>query len=336
MSQTIIILGGAGYIGSHTAKLLAERGYTPIVVDNLSRGQARAVQWGALEQADIRDTEALTKIFLSYKPIAVIHFAAMIEVGESVKSPDVFYDVNVLGTLSVMRAMRHANIRNIIFSSTAAVYGQTAGHALINEDTPLLPINPYGNSKLAAENLIRDMGAAYGIQSVSLRYFNACGASLDLDIGEMHNPETHLIPLVIQTALGLRPHITVFGSDYPTPDGTCIRDYIHVLDLANAHIKAVEYLLGGGQTTALNVGTGQGYSVRQIINTAQKMCNTPFSVIESERRAGDPASLVADTQKIQKTLSWSPEYGLDQIIQSAFNWHDTDTYRNFWNSRTSA
>jgi UDP-glucose 4-epimerase len=333
-ANTIIVLGGAGYIGSHCCKLLRREGFTPVVIDNLSRGHRRAVQWGPLELADIGDTTALVAILNRYRPGAVIHFAALIEVGESVKDPAGFYRNNVVGTLSVLNAMAEAGVDKLVFSSTAAVYGQPETSAPLHEDLPLAPINPYGNSKLAAERMIRDFEMAAGLKSVCLRYFNACGADADGEIGEMHFPETHLMPLVIQTALGLRPFISVYGADYPTKDGTCIRDYIHVDDLASAHVAAVRYLLQGGATMACNLGTGTGFSVREIIAVVRSVCGVAFQVVEAERRPGDPAFLVANNERAAAVLGWHPAVPLAEIARSAFNWHDSEVYRAFWTGRT--
>ncbi|HNS44097.1 MAG TPA: UDP-glucose 4-epimerase GalE, partial [Alphaproteobacteria bacterium] len=289
--------------------------------------------WGPLEKADILDTLSLTEIFKKYKPLAVIHFAALIEVGESVKDPTSFWKNNVVGALSVLEAMKVAGVKNIVFSSTAAVYGQPDTEEPLGEDSSLDPINPYGQTKLAAERMIRDH-ESFGIKSVCLRYFNACGADPEGRVGEMHNPETHLIPLVVQTALGLRQQISIFGTDYPTADGTCVRDYVHVLDLADAHIKAVEHLTGGGETFVCNLGTGSGYSVREIINAVKEMSgNRDFEVLETDRRSGDQAFLVADNKHAQKILGWQPTSGLEENIRTALKFHSSDKYRNFWKNR---
>ena len=332
----IIVLGGAGFIGSHTCLQLSEAGYTPIVVDDLSRGHRRAVQWGEFHQANIHDTARVAEIFNKYGAAAVIHFAALIEVGESVKDPGAFYKNNVTGAQSVLDAMVQSGISNIAFSSTAAVYGQVDSDQPLQEDRPLNPINPYGNTKLAAERMIRDYDAAHGIKSVCLRYFNACGADPEARIGEMHYPETHLVPLVIQRALGLRNTIAIFGDDYATPDGTCVRDYVHVNDLAKGHIKAVEYLMNGGTSTACNLGTGTGYSVKEIMDAVKRVTGIDFPVEIHPRRAGDPAFLVADNTRADKVLGWKPEIGLDDIIADAVRWHKTEAYQTFWKAKTAA
>lgn len=332
----IIVLGGAGYIGSHTCLQLSEQGYTPIAVDDLSRGHERAVQWGDFHECNIHDTARLVEIFNKYGAKAVIHFAALIEVGESMKDPSAFYRNNVTGTQSVLDAMVQSDqTKNIVFSSTAATYGQPDFDGPLHEDLPLNPINPYGNTKLAAERMIRDYEAAHGIKSMCLRYFNACGADPEARIGEMHYPETHLLPLVIQTALRLRDKIGIFGTDYPTPDGTCVRDYVHVLDLADAHIKAVEYLANGGASTACNLGTGTGYSVKEIIEAVKRVTDINFPVEIHPRRAGDPAFLVADNSRARESLGWSPQIGLDGIVETALRWHQTEAYQTFWRQRTA-
>jgi len=327
----ILVLGGAGYIGSHTCKALSQQGYNPIVVDNLSRGHERAVQWGPFEKADLHDTARLTAIMKEHKVDAVIHFAALIEVNESMQDPGAFYTNNVEGTNSVLKAMQAAEVGHIVFSSTAAVYGQPDFDGPLHEDLPLNPINPYGDSKLAAERLIRAFEGSAGITSACLRYFNACGASPDGDIGEMHYPETHLLPLVVHTAQGLREKISMFGTDYDTPDGTCVRDYVHVEDLADAHIKAVQHLIDGGETTYCNLGTGKGNSVREIITAVQNASGiNDFTISEEDRRPGDPKELVADNSKAKQVLGWEPKRTLAEMTKTALEWHATDTYKDFW------
>lgn len=331
--KTIIVLGGAGYIGSHTCLALKEQGFTPIVVDNFSRGHMRAVQWGEHEECDIADTPALTAILKKHNPAAVIHFAALIEVGEGEKEPDKFYENNVMGTKSVLDAMKAANIDTIVFSSTAAVYGDVDTDKPLTEDLPLNPTSVYGNTKLAAERMIRDYEKFGGPRSVSLRYFNAAGADAETRIGEMHYPETHLMPLVIHAATNLRDNIKLFGTDYDTRDGTCIRDYIHVNDLADAHVKAVQYLIDGGETTYCNLGTGNGFSVREIVDAVRDASKADFNAIEESRRAGDPATLVADNTKASEILGWKPTKTLGDVVESALKWHQTDIYKNFWHSK---
>ncbi len=331
--QNIIVTGGAGYIGAHVCKALAAQGYMPVTVDNLSNGHAQAAQWGPLEQADILDTEKLISFFKQYEPVAVIHLAALIEVGESVKNPASYEQVNVQGTQSLLQAMQETGMDKIVFSSTAAVYGQPDSNIPITEDTPLQPVNPYGETKLKAEQAIQDADMRF----VSLRYFNASGADDHAQIGEMHRPETHLIPLTLQAALGLRDSISIFGTDYDTPDGTCIRDYVHVDDLADAHIKALEHLLDGKQNLTCNLGSGKGYSVREVVETVRTIsgCKS-LKTIEDRRRTGDPSFLVADIQKAKTVLSWVPEKTLEDMVRSAHDWHNSGIYKNFWITQRSS
>ncbi|UIJ39116.1 UDP-glucose 4-epimerase GalE [Desulfobaculum bizertense] len=317
----ILVTGGAGYIGSHTCKALSAAGFEPVTVDSMVRGHEWAVQWGPLVKADIRDVDAMTATFEKYRPAAVIHFAAFIEVGESVADPATFYDNNVWGTLCLLRAMQRGNCPNIVFSSSAAVYG-TPEQTPIREDHPLNPINPYGRTKLMMEQIMADFDPAYGTHHVALRYFNAAGADPDGGIGEAHNPETHLVPLAIGSALKTRGHLKVFGQDYDTPDGTCVRDYVHVSDLAQAHVASVRYLLDGGKSTALNLGTGTGNSVLEIIEAVHRAGGVDVPYENAARRAGDPARLVATSTKAQSVLGWEPKYtDIDTIVQTAWRWH---------------
>lgn len=317
--MNILVTGGAGYIGSHTCKALSKAGYKPITFDNMSTGHEHAVKWGPLEVGDIRDAETLSAVFQKYKPEAVIHFASKIVVSESVKVPDSYYDNNVNGTLSLLNAMKTHAVNSIVFSSTAAVYGYPKTTP-INESHPLAPINPYGKTKLACEWLLQDYNTAYGINAIALRYFNAAGADPDGEIGEEHEPETHLIPLILKAAKeGTK--ISIYGDDYDTPDGTCIRDYIHVTDLADAHIKALEYLLENKQSETFNLGTGQGYSVREVLDAARKITAKEIHESIAKRRAGDPASLVAKSSAAQNSLGWKPDQSdLESIINTAWNW----------------
>ncbi len=320
----ILVTGGAGYIGSHTCKVLAQAGYTPIAYDNLVYGHTAAVRWGPLEQGDIADRERLNQVIAQYQPEALMHFAAYAHVGESVQNPGKYYRNNVAGTLNLLEAVRDHGIQRFIFSSTCATYG-VPQIVPIDEHHPQSPINPYGASKLMIETMLRDFETAHGLNYVALRYFNAAGADLDSEIGEDHDPETHLIPLVIQAALGQRSHVDIYGTDYPTPDGTAIRDYIHVTDLAEAHRLALEYLESGGSSTALNLGTGQGYSVREVINCVESVGAKPVPVRETPRRAGDPPMLVADAQQAMQTLQWRPRHSeLSDIVSSTWRWHCRD------------
>lgn len=321
--RRVLVTGGAGYIGSHTAKALARAGHVPIVFDDLSNGHPEAVRWGPLVVGDIRDPRALEVCLREHRVDSVINFAGLIEVGRSAVEPDTFWDVNLGGVASVLQAMRACGLRRLVFSSTAAVYGQPDVASLepLSETLPCLPINPYGDSKLAAERLIAASARAYGLQAVALRYFNACGADPEGEIGEAHQPESHLIPLAIEAALGLGPALTVFGQDFPTPDGACVRDYIHVADLAQAHVLALDADPGPDGFVAMNLGTGRGYSVLDIVEAVSRAAGrpTPFSV--GPRRAGDPACLVAHAGRARERLGWTPACSdLDQIVATALAW----------------
>ncbi len=319
--QKIIVTGGAGYIGSHACKMLANSGFTPVVVDNLSTGFRWAVQWGELEECDIRDGDKLSQIFERHNPVAVVHFAAKIYVGESVENPDIYYHNNVIGTMSLLDIMHQHDVQRLVFSSTCATYG-TPESVPIDESQRQAPISPYGVSKLTAERMMMDYGLAYGLRFVALRYFNAAGADPEGEIGEAHDPEHHLIPLVLDVAAERREEIHVFGTDYDTPDGTCIRDYIHVTDLAEAHVLALNYLLAGGDTQFLNLGNNQGFSVREVITAAKKITGRNIEVVESARRPGDPAQLIGDSTLANKTLGWTPQLsGIDIQIEDAWRWH---------------
>jgi UDP-arabinose 4-epimerase len=321
--ETILVTGGAGYVGSHTCLALEAAGYRPIVYDNFGRGYRWAVRFGPCEEGDIKDVKRLVDVLEKYRPIAVLHFAAFIAVGESVSDPSLYYRNNVAGSLSLLEAMKIAAVSTIIFSSTAAVYG-TPSRSPILEDAPLLPINPYGHSKLMVERMLADFVAAHGFKAAALRYFNACGADPEVRIGEAHEPETHLIPLVLDVAAGRRESISVFGEDYPTVDGTCIRDYIHVLDLAEAHLRALEHLTAADKPKmlALNLGTGHGASVREVIDTARRVTGCTISEIKAGRRAGDPAELVANPSRALEILGWSAKRSTLEIqIRDAWRWH---------------
>ncbi len=321
MQKTVLVTGGAGYIGSHTCKLLAQRGYLPITYDNLVYGHTWAVQWGPFIEGDIRDTEALAKVFAEYQPEAVIHFAAFAYVGESVDHPEKYYQNNVAGTLALLEVMRHFGCDQFIFSSTCATYGNPQALPL-TEEHPQQPINPYGRSKLMIEQILADYGAAYDLASIALRYFNAAGADIDGDIGEDHEPETHLIPLTILAALGKRSAIEVYGTDYDTPDGTAIRDYIHVADLADAHVRALELLQKEKKSRVFNLGTGTGTSVQSIVQTVEELSGRKVPVKYGPRRPGDPPALVASADKAASLLGWRPRHSdIETIIRSALAWH---------------
>jgi UDP-arabinose 4-epimerase len=327
MSHTVFVTGGAGYVGSHACKILARAGYQPVVFDNLSRGHREAVRWGPLVEGDLADRERLVLAFKTYRVSAVMHFAAYAYVGESVSDPALYYRNNLAGTLSLLEAMREARIDRIVFSSTCATYGLPE-QIPIRETAQQIPVNPYGETKLAIERALRWYGEAYGLRSVALRYFNAAGADPEGEIGELHEPETHLIPLVLQTALAQRSHIDVYGTDYPTADGTAIRDYIHVEDLADAHLRALEYLSAGRESAALNLGTGTGHSVREVIAAAEALSGRTIPWRDAERRLGDPPVLVADPSLAAKTLGWRARCSdLPTIIRTAFAWHKSRAKR---------
>ncbi len=318
--ETVLVVGGAGYIGSHTCLDLANKGYRPVVFDNFSNGHREFVKWGPAEEGDIRDRARLDEVLAKHKPAAILHFAALIEVGESVKDPVSFYENNVIGTLTLLSAAQAAGINAFVFSSTCATYGLPQSVPL-DETHRQVPINPYGRTKYIVEQALADYDQYKSLRSVILRYFNAAGADFEGRIGEWHQPETHAIPLAIDAALGRRQGFKVFGSDYETRDGTCVRDYIHVLDLADAHVRAVEYLLKGGDSVALNLGTGTGTTVKELLGAIEDVSQRPFPVEYIGRREGDSHTLVANNDKARDVLGWVPQYDLSQIIQSAWNWH---------------
>lgn len=318
--KKILVTGGAGYIGSHIVKCLGEKGYDVVVYDNLSKGHRAAVLYGTLLVGDLANTSLLNQVIQDFKPDAVMHFAASIEVGESVKKPVQYYHNNTANTINLLDVLLRHDIHNFIFSSTAAVYGNPE-NVPVTEDAGIKPINPYGQAKAFAEKVMEDISASGSFRYVALRYFNAAGADPRGRIGERHDPESHLIPLVLKTAKGEQEAIKVYGSDYPTPDGTCIRDYIHVEDLADAHLLALEYLRESGMSNVFNCGYGHGYSVKQVIDEAKKVTGTDFKVEHAGRRAGDPPILVADNSKIKKTLNWTPRYdSLEYIVKTAWEW----------------
>lgn len=321
MTQAILVTGGAGYIGSHTCKALAQAGYTPVTYDNLVYGHEWAVRWGPLEQGDIQDRVALDAVIAKYRPQAVIHFAAYAYVGESVSDPGKYYRNNVAGTLTLLEAMRDHAIGRIVFSSTCATYGIPPTVPIV-EETPQHPINPYGASKLMVERILADFGPAHALGWIALRYFNAAGADPDTQIGEAHDPETHLIPLALDAAAGRRPALTVFGHDYDTPDGTCVRDYIHVSDLAQAHVLALAALERGVPSQPINLGNGAGFTVREVIASVERVTGLSVPCILGDRRAGDPPALISDAARARKTLGWNPQLAdIDAIISTAWAWH---------------
>jgi UDP-arabinose 4-epimerase len=316
---TILVTGGAGYIGSHTCKALAARGFEPISYDNLSRGNRWAVKWGPLEEGDIADATRLSEVLNRYRPAAVMHFAAYAYVAESVAAPIVYFQNNVGGSISLCREVLRFGVVPVVFSSTCATYG-IPELVPIPEEHPQRPINPYGFTKLAVETLLTDLGRAHGMPSLSLRYFNAAGADPDGEIGEAHDPEPHLIPRVLMAARDGTP-ITVYGDDYETPDGTCIRDYIHVTDLADAHVRALEYLLTGGASCALNLANARGFSVLKVIRATERVTGKTIAIDKAERRAGDPPVLVGSAARAHDVLGWRPAYSdLDLQITHAWEW----------------
>ncbi len=321
-----LITGGAGYIGSHCVKKFLEQGHEIVVLDNLSRGHQEAVPKGVeFEVINLLEADKLKPVLEKHKIDSIVHFAAFAYVGESVESPADYYQNNVVGSFNIIKAAAETGINKFVFSSTCSLYGNP-DTVPISEEESIKPINPYAKTKMMVENILADFNRAYGLNYVALRYFNAAGADPSGSIGESHEPETHLIPLVLQTALGEREKILVFGDDYETNDGTCIRDYIHVNDLADAHLKALEYLNDGNESTAINLGTGSGYSVLEIIKEVEKIAGISVKYEIVERREGDPAVLVADNKKAKKLLGWSPQNKLSDIILNSLNWHKSPKY----------
>lgn len=317
--NNVLVVGGAGYIGSHTCKALHRAGYTPIVYDNLAHGHRDAVKWGPFERGDLLDAERLDEVLRLYQPECVIHFAAYAYVGESVTDPAKYYTNNITGSISLLDAMRRNGVKSIIFSSTCATYGNVEVLP-ITEEAPQVPVNPYGFTKLVIEQALRDYQHAYGLQWVAMRYFNAAGLDPEGDLGERHDPETHAIPLALLAAMR-HTEFEVFGTDYDTPDGTAIRDYIHVCDLADAHVRAIGYLHEGGESTAFNLATGQGTSVRQVIDAVERATGRSVPVKLAARRPGDPPVLYATARKAQDLLGWVPHYtDIGQIVKSAADW----------------
>jgi UDP-arabinose 4-epimerase len=318
--QNVLVTGGAGYIGSHVCKMLSAAGYRPIALDDLCLGHREFVQWGALVEADVRDRDAVIRTIYDYDVVAVMHFAAHAYIGESISDPAKYYDNNVSGLLALLDAMRATDTKRLVFSSTCAVYGEPDVLPIV-ETTPTQPINPYGRSKLVCETILRDFATAYGMQAVVLRYFNASGADPDATIGENRRIETRLIPRAMMFLQGYLDDFAVFGADYPTPDGTSVRDYIHVNDLADAHVLALQYLIAGNVGT-FNLGTGHGYSVKQVLATISQASGRRFSPITGARRPGDPPSLVADGRLAQQILGFRPRHSdLETIITTAWRWH---------------
>lgn len=316
----VLVVGGAGYIGSHMVKMLLSKGHEVVTFDNLSGGYRDAVLGGEFVLGDLADKAALDTVFLKFKPQVVMHFASFIQVGESVRQPDKYYRNNFSNTLNLLDVMVVHDVKHFIFSSTAAVFGEP-DYVPIDEAHPNRPVNPYGRSKWMVEQVLADYDYAFGLKSVCLRYFNAAGADPEGQLGERHNPETHLVPLILQAASGRRSEISVFGRDYDTPDGTCIRDYIHIVDLCSAHLLALQHLVGGGASDRFNLGNGEGFSVQQVIDTVEKVTGRKVKVVDGPRRDGDPARLVADSSRARSQLGWRPVYAdLESIVQHAWAW----------------
>jgi UDP-glucose 4-epimerase len=324
----VMVVGGAGYIGSHMVQMLLADGHQVITFDNLSGGFRDAVLGGEFVEGDLADRAALDTVFARHRPDAVLHFASFIQVGESVKLPDKYYRNNFSNTVNLLDAMLAHGVKRFIFSSTAAIFGEPA-YVPIDERHPTVPLNPYGRSKWMVEQVLADYGLAFGLRYVCLRYFNAAGADPGGLLGERHQPETHLIPLVLQAASGRRGQIEVYGRDYDTPDGTCVRDYIHIVDLCSAHLLALNVLRQDGQSACFNLGNGAGFSVQQVIDAAQRVTGVMIEVVDAARRAGDPARLVADASKARRELGWTPRHAeLDAIIADAWRWECKTTGRN--------
>lgn len=317
---TILVTGGAGYVGSHCCLALHRAGHKVVAYDNLYNGHERFVKWGAFERGDIRDRARLAEVFAAHKPDAVLHCAALIEVGESVKQPDRFYDNNVTGALTLLDVMREAGVKPFVFSSTCATYGEPKRMPM-DETHPQAPVSPYGWTKLMIEQASRDIAAAHALTFAHLRYFNAAGAAPDEGIGERHEPETHAIPLALHTLLGRRQGFKIFGQDYETRDGSCLRDYVHVLDLADAHVRAIERLLGGGTSLAANLGTGDGVTVLELLAAIERVTGKRVPAEAAARRDGDAPALVADNSYARRELGWTPQRGIDAVIADAWKWH---------------
>jgi UDP-arabinose 4-epimerase len=327
VAANVLVTGGAGYIGSHACKALAEAGYTPVTLDNLVHGHRWAVRWGPFVRGDVADEPLVRGVLREHRIEAVIHFAGYGYVGESMLAPGKYFQNNVSGSIALLNAMRAENANCLVFSSTCATYG-VPQNVPIDEDHPQHPVNPYGESKLFVERMLGWFGAAHGLRHAALRYFNAAGADADGDTGEDHDPETHLIPLAIDAALGTRPPVAIFGTDYPTPDGTAVRDYIHVTDLAAAHVEALRRLQAGAANMRLNLGTGRGHSVRDVIRAIEEVGGRPIPVTEASRRPGDPAMLVAASGRAATSLGWTPRHSdLRNIIATAWRWHSSQRAR---------
>ena len=323
---TVLVTGGAGYIGSHACKRLAEAGYTPVTYDSLVTGWQQAVKFGPYEQGDLLDRERLDAVIAAHRPEAVMHFAALSDVGQSMREPGRYWRNNAVGSMTLLDAVTAAEIPRFVFSSTCATYGEQDG-VMLDETAAQLPINAYGGSKRAVEDMLRDYGRSSGLAHVSFRYFNVAGADPDRQVGEFHRPETHLIPLCLDAVRGRRDALTLFGTDYDTKDGTCVRDYVHVMDLVDAHIRGLKYLEDGGTQNVFNLGTGTGFTVREVIEAVGKVTDQPVPVSEGPRRPGDCVALVSGSTLAQEVLGWRPEHStLDQMIADAWGWHQMPGY----------
>ena len=327
MSKTVLVTGGAGYIGSHACKALAAAGFVPVTLDNLSTGWRDAVKFGPFVQADLLDRTALDAAFAQHRPVAVLHFAALSQVGEAMAEPGKYWRNNVSGSLNLIEAAIDAGCLDFVFSSTCATYGDRDGEVL-DEDTPQAPLNAYGASKRAIEDMLADFGASHGLRSVIFRYFNVAGADPDGEVGEHHRPETHLIPLILDAVDGKRAALTVHGTDYPTPDGTCIRDYVHVMDLVDAHVKGLEWLRAGRGSRVFCLGTGSGFSVREVVDATRHVTNRPVPMVDGPRRGGDAVKLVCGSTRAKAELGWEPGRStMKQMIGDAWRWHQNGTYQ---------
>ena len=322
----ILVTGGAGYIGSHACKVLKAAGYTPVTYDNLSTGWEEAVKFGPFEQGDLTDRERLDQTFAAYQPAAILHFAALSQVGESMREPGLYWHNNVAGSLTLFQAAVQAGCMNVVFSSTCATYGDQ-DNVVLDESSAQYPINAYGASKRAIEDMLRDFEGAYGLNHVVFRYFNVAGADPEAEVGEFHQPETHLVPLILEAIQGKRDALTIFGTDYDTPDGTCIRDYVHVMDLVDAHVLGLNWLEQGKGSRVFNLGTGTGFSVREVIENAESITGKEVPRIEGPRRPGDCTKLVSGSSRAEAELGWTPARStLDQMIGDAWRWHQTGHY----------
>ena len=324
--SVVLVTGGAGYIGAHACKALARAGYTPVTYDNLSTGWEAAVRFGPFERGDLLDRDRLAEVFARHRPAAVMHFAALSQVGEAMRAPARYWRNNLCGSLNLAEAAAEAGCRSFVFSSTCAVYGEQDGVTL-DEESAQAPLNAYGASKRAVEDMLADVGAAAGLRRVVFRYFNVAGADPEAEVGEHHEPETHLIPVVLQAIDGQRPALTIHGTDYDTPDGTCIRDYVHVSDLVEAHVRGLRWLEEGGESRVFNLGTGHGFSVREVIEAARRTTNRPVPAEEGPRRPGDCTRLVSGSDRAARDLGWRPERStLETMIGDAWRWHRTGGY----------